>query len=194
MSRRDDFEGFAASKEYGIPHFRIEISRSLETPVAIIEDFGFAEEKSSEEKRAVLPRKIWAKIAKEVASDFNVRIKARKLPIGKWSVGMVKVERLLGKELCVLAWGVEFIDPKETDQAIARWKALRPEERWWLFTMTAAEGGGFESSSHRWRVALRSAIGGGVKEEEPAKKSISKKKKKAPTPQLPLPFSQRARV
>ena len=60
MSRRDDFEGFAAPKEYGIPHFRVEIPSSLEAPITIIEDFGFAEERSSEEKRAVLPRKIWS--------------------------------------------------------------------------------------------------------------------------------------
>ena len=174
MNHRDDFEGFAAPKEYGIPHFRVEIPGQVEKPVVIIEDYGFAEERNSEEERAVLPRKIWSKIAKEVASDFNARIKARKLRIGKWSVGAVKVERLLGKELCILAWAVEFIDLKEIDQAIARWKALRPEERWWLFTMTAAEGGRSENSQQRWRTALRSAIGGALKEEI-IKKPTSKK-------------------
>lgn len=184
MSQRDDFEGFAASKEYGTPHFRVEIPSSSKDPITIIEDFGFAEERSAEEKRAVLPRKIWSKIAQEVASDFNARIKARKLPVGKWSIGTVKVERLLGKELCVLAWAVEFIDPKEIDQAIARWKALRPEERWWLFIMTAAEGGRSENSSHRWRAALRSAIGGVIKEDSP--KKPTHKKRMLLNPELPL--------
>jgi len=184
MSQRDDFEGFAASKEYGTPHFRVEIPNSSEGSIAIIEDFGFAEERSSEEKRAVLPKKIWSKIAQEVATDFNTRIKARKLPVGKWSLGTVKVERLLGKELCVLAWAIEFIDPKEIDQAIARWKALRPEERWWLFTMTAAEGGRFQNSSFGWRAALRSAIGGVIKEE--TIKKPTQKKRTFLNPELPL--------
>ena len=184
MSRRDDFEGFAASKEYGTPHFRVEIPNSSADPVVIIEDFGFAEERNSEEKRAVLSKKIWSKIAQVVATDFNARIKARKLPVGKWSIGTVKVERLLGKELCVLAWAIEFINPKETDQAIARWKALRPEERWWLFIMTAAEGGRFENTSHRWRAALRSAIGGVI--QETATKKPYQKKRTLLNPELPL--------
>ena len=47
--------------------------------------------------------------------------------------------RLLGKELCVLAWAAEAATDKETLAVIAqKWSSLRPEERWWLFSMTVA--------------------------------------------------------
>ncbi|MBS0652530.1 MAG: DUF3780 domain-containing protein [Verrucomicrobia bacterium] len=168
MKNREAFEGFGALREFGTPHFRVEIPRNQGKPVVIYEDFGLTEEQCTELKRAALPRAIWSKIAKDLAADFNLRLKARKLPVGAWTTGTVKVERILGKELCVLAWAVESFlkhDP-EIEQAIARWKALRPEERWWLFTMAAAEGGLSEQVHSRWRTALRVAIGGIDQERE----------------------------
>ena len=56
--------------------------------------------------------------------------------------GTNKVERLLGRELCVLAWGgrggAEGTDP-ECDPQLGR--HCSPEERWWLFSMAATMTG-----------------------------------------------------
>jgi hypothetical protein len=42
--------------------------------------------------------------------------------------------------------------------AIRNWIGLRPEERWWLYTVTAAATGGPEHSDIGWRKALRFAL------------------------------------
>lgn len=161
MTKRNEFEGFGAPKEFGAAHFRVEIPRGTERSVLIFEDFGLTEDAPAAIERASLPKTLWNKIAKDLAADFNPRLKARKLPTGSWTAGSVKVERILGKELCILAWAIESLPnrSKEIGQAVAHWKKLRPEERWWLFTMTAADGGRSDESQSRWRAALRAALG-----------------------------------
>jgi len=69
------------------------------------------------------------------------------------------VDRLLGKELCVLAWAVEQMDTEKIPVAVRNWLALRPEERWWLFGMTATSTGGIMDAGKGWRAALEHALG-----------------------------------
>jgi hypothetical protein len=90
-------------------------------------------------------------------------LKERKLTTSRWKVGVNKVDRLLGKELCVLAWATEQATPDENKGPVicSKWSALRPEERWWLFSMTAAEGGMAEDQERGWRKALFFALSDG---------------------------------
>ena len=74
-------------------------------------------------------------------------------------VGDNPVDRLLGKELCVLAWAVEQMEMEKIPVAVRNWLALRPEERWWLFGMTAMSTGGVMDAGKGWRVALKHALG-----------------------------------
>src|SRR2546421_738244 len=110
MKTKQEVEGFGAPREFGYHHFRVEIPASPTAPVVIIEDFGFAGGDDGvpyEEKRAEITRQSWTIIADTVRRDFNVRLKSHKLPAGRWSIGSIKIERLLGKELCVLVWACE---------------------------------------------------------------------------------------
>tara|TARA_Y100000780_G_scaffold232295_1_gene262444 strand:- start:7736 stop:8455 length:720 start_codon:yes stop_codon:yes gene_type:complete len=50
--------------------------------------------------------------------------------------------------------------------AIRNWLALQPEERWWLFGMTAMSTGGIEDRDVGWRIALRHALGDIVQTEQ----------------------------
>jgi Protein of unknown function (DUF3780) len=45
----------------------------------------------------------------------------------------------------------------------SKWAALRPEERWWLFSMTVAEAGLPEDTQRGWRRALFHALADGEK-------------------------------
>ena len=65
------------------------------------------------------------------------------------------VDHLLGKELCVLAWAIEHLDPDKIPVAVRNWLALRQEERWWLFGMTAIASGGIQDGENGWRVVAR---------------------------------------
>jgi hypothetical protein len=109
-------------------------------------------------ERCRLPRELWSMIAEDVKRDFNERLRAKRLAASRWTVGVNKVERLLGKELLVLAWAVEKASPELVPNAIRNWVGLRPEERWWLFTVTAAATGLPEDADVGWRKALRFAL------------------------------------
>ena len=67
------------------------------------------------------------------------------------------VEKLYGKEMMVLLWGIENNDPSGIPTAIRNWMGLQPEERWWLYTMTNASTGGINDKKG-WRTALRYAL------------------------------------
>lgn len=189
MKKKVEVEDFGAPKEFGYHHFRVEIPASPTAPTVIVEDFGLSGGENGvpyEESRVEVPRQSWTLIADVVRKDFNSRLKAHKLPAGRWHVGIVKVERLLGKELCVLAWSCEqAASTSQVQIAIDKWQALRPEERWWLFTMTAAESGRAEDSLGGWRQALRLALGSSM--QEPVRRSPRRRPQREEM-QIYLPF------
>jgi hypothetical protein len=47
------------------------------------------------------------------------------------------------------------------DVITSKWAALRPEERWWLFSMTVAECGLPQDRERGWRRALYFALSDG---------------------------------
>lgn len=163
-------EGFGVAKSSGefiLPHhFRVEIPAAANAPVTITEDYGLSGGEGGapfEEVRIIMPRQAWAGVSAVAKRDFNARLKGHKLPAGQWKVGKsdtaVKVERLLGKELCVLVWAAESATTKEEFSIISqKWASLRPEERWWLFSMTVAEAGRAEDTQRGWRRALYAAL------------------------------------
>ena len=95
-----------------------------------------------------------------VSDEFNRRLRNSKIRTGKWKqAGLTPVCVTLGKELVLLAWAIEDADPGKIPAAIANWKGLTPEERWWLFTMTnAATGQALRGKSIGWRKAVRFAL------------------------------------
>jgi len=54
---------------------------------------------------------------------------------------------------------VEQMDTDKIPVAVRNWLALRPEERWWLFGMTAMATGGIKDAGKGWRIALCHALG-----------------------------------
>ena len=77
--------------------------------------------------------------------------------MGKFKIGDIPVERLLGKEMILLLWAIEDSDPKLISTAVKNWLGLSQEERWWLFTMTnAVTGNAYDKRG--WRKAIRYAL------------------------------------
>ena len=151
--------GFGVPNEMDPHHFSVEIPSARDKPIVIIEHFGVRNvgvEDSLE--RCRLPRGAWSAIAIEAARVLNERLKERGLPTSRWSTGSNKVERLLGRELCMLAWAVEIADRELVPSALRAWVAFKPEERWWLFSMTASLTGTSDDVDIGWRKALRIAL------------------------------------
>lgn len=155
-----DFGAPAAGGEH---MFRVEIPTSRKDAVLIVEDFGFLGQDVGlpDEPRAAVQRAVWSGIADTARRDFNDRLKAAKHATGRWHTGSNLVERLLGKELCVLAWATETASADESRIICSKWAALRPEERWWLFSMTVAEAGLPQDTMRGWRRALYYALSDG---------------------------------
>lgn len=115
--------------------------------------------KEDDNLSCVLPLSKWEAIAEALKSEFNDRLKSLGLSAGRWGKRQTPVSRLLGKEMLLLAWAIEDADPALIPIAIANWRGLAPEERWWLFTMTnAATGHALHGKSRGWRKAVRFAL------------------------------------
>ena len=109
--------------------------------------------------RCRLSRAKWNEIAEVLRVELNARLKKEGRRAGKWRAGYNAISRPLGKELTLLAWAVEDADPALIPTAIANWQGLQPEERWWLYTMTAAATGHCQAGRGRgWRKAVRFAL------------------------------------
>jgi hypothetical protein len=157
---------FGAPDTFGAHLFRVQIPTARNEPVVIIEDYGYRGQEGGvprEEGRVVLKRPVWSAIADPARREFNDRLKAAKVITGRWHTGTNLVDRLLGKELCVLAWAGETANGEQLPVICSKWAALRPEERWWLFAMTVAEAGLPEDTQRGWRRALFHALSDGEK-------------------------------
>ncbi|MDM7457169.1 MAG: DUF3780 domain-containing protein [Tepidimonas sp.] len=152
---------------FGVPatsdphHFKVLIPKSSTGKVQISEYLGLQSASSDTAviDRVLLDRPRWTAIRAEVQRAFNARLTAHALKPSAWKIGENPVDRLLGKELCVLAWAVEQLEASKIPVAVRNWLALRPEERWWLFGMTAMATGGVMDAGKGWRIALQHALG-----------------------------------
>ncbi len=110
MTEKPRTVDFGAPDAFGIHLFRVMIPAARIEPVIIIEDYGYRGQEAGiprEEQRVVLKRHVWSGISDIARREFNDRLKAAKILTGRWHTGSNLVDRLLGKELCVLAWAAE---------------------------------------------------------------------------------------
>lgn len=160
MSHRKTLD-FGCPNEIDPHHFVVHIPADRNREVTITEHFGLlggCQGLPELEERARIPRAHWRRIADTVKRVFNERLKTHGLASNRWKTGDNKVERLLGKELCILAWGIEQAEPGCIPIILKNWLGFKPEERWWLFSMTAASAGKAEDSNRGWRRALGFAL------------------------------------
>lgn len=154
-------EGFGSPVDVDPHHAVVDIPKARNDAVRVIERFGVRAGVNNLPEQIVrveLERPRWSAISDHVKRVFNERLKEKGLEGSRWVTGENKLDRLLGKELCVLAWAIEKAPEDLIPVALKNWIGLKPEERWWLFTMTAAATGSAEDGEIGWRKALRYAL------------------------------------
>ena len=104
-----------------------------------------------------LSRNKWKEIESALRLEFNLRLKEYGIKKANWKPGQNPVQKLLGKEMTLLCWAIEDCDLKVIPTAIKNWQGLKPEERWWLYTMTNASTGDAHAK-YGWRTAIRYAL------------------------------------
>lgn len=171
--------GFGVEPSLAQNHFYVVIvdKKKSDAPVQVYERFAWTPKEASENPpenapvyadgqiigdsdilRLIISRHKWDLVAKDLTTEFNNRLKAERKPAGKFiNGGGTPVERMFGKEMMVLLWGIENTDPSNVPKAIQNWKGLLPEERWWLYTMTNASCGQL-NDDFGWRRALMYAL------------------------------------
>ena len=170
--------GFGVEPALAQNHFYVVLidKKEANAPVRIFERFTWTSPEASENApedavvfadgqmlsdsdvlRLEISRHKWDLVVKDLTAEFNTRLKAERKPSGKFAKGGTPVERMFGKEMMVLLWGIENCDPSNVPTAIKNWKGLLPEERWWLYTMTNASSGQL-NDDFGWRRALLYAL------------------------------------
>jgi len=160
---------FGFDPEESRHHFLVNVPRGSKQDIQISEHFTWNERTGSSmmtltgesdgQIRVVLPRPKWDAIADPLRAAFNQRLKKSGRRQGSWKAGKNLLRRELGKELVLLAWAIEEADPGLIPNALANWQGLVPEERWWLYTQTAAATGhGLRDRGRGWRKAVRFAL------------------------------------
>lgn len=181
--------GFGVPNDIDPHHFVVEIPAARANPVVITEQFGLAAGSNGMPdslERCRLGQDVWNAVRKELERVLNDRLKEKKLTTSRWKSGKNQVERLLGRELCVLLWAIEAA-PKETiPNAIRNWSGLKPEERWWLFAMAASMTGTSEDVDVGWRKALRVALTENPTGEEVVAIRAKNPRRPEERPSLPL--------
>lgn len=165
--------GFDCKDFYREPSYLIVVPKTAREDVQAYEVFGREPNPNEREwapdciLRAVVPKPKWDIVSGEIRLEFNKRLKADRKKIGSWSQGNNGVQRLFGKEMLVLLWAIEpnDVNTEQCEVAIRNWLGLKPEERWWLYTMTAATTGVASQVSVGWRGALTKALCFGTKLE-----------------------------
>jgi hypothetical protein len=155
--------GFGYIPEETKHHFLVVIPRSPNQKIAVYERFTWddSETQTSDMGYSSLKLKIdkrkWDLAKDAIQQEFNNTLKENNILVGKFRIGEVPIERLLGKEMVLLLWAIEDSDPKLIPIALKNWLGLSREERWWLFTMTNAVTGQADDK-RGWRKAIRYAL------------------------------------
>ncbi|HBQ28795.1 MAG TPA: DUF3780 domain-containing protein [Desulfotomaculum sp.] len=164
MSERKRSIGFGFISPESQHHFLVVIPHVRDGKIIVYERFKWQEDVdiqaidyTMDRPKVELAKNKWKQIEDVLKSEFNERLKKEKLPVGRWHIGQVPVQRLFGKEMVLLAWAIEDCDPSVIPTAIKNWLGLKIEERWWLFTMTNAATGGLRDHLG-WRKAIRYAL------------------------------------
>ena len=126
-------------------HFSITIRRDRSASVQLTENDGTGA--GGWRFVTCLGRATWDALADTLTGELNSRLRANNLAPGRWRVGETRIDRTLGHEVAVLMMAAAGRDPGKIPAAIANWKSLAPEERWWLYRKA--------SRSSAWREAVR---------------------------------------
>jgi len=155
--------GFGYIPEETKHHFLVIIPKSPNQKIVVYERFNWDDSEFQQSDIGYKSLKVsidkhkWDLVKDAIQQEFNNTLKKNNIIVGKFKIGEVPVDRLLGKEMVLLLWAIEDSDPKLIPVALKNWLGLSREERWWLFTMTNAVTG-HADDKRGWRKAIRYAL------------------------------------
>lgn len=160
MSDSNKTHGFGVPNITGPHHFVVRIPKGRNDPVTILENYGCNGNTIGAKpvERVIMTRDSWRTIAEPLKNYLNRRLKENGFKVSRFSAGDNMVERLLGHEICVLAWAIEDANDDEAREAFTRWASYRPEEMHWLYQQIVQDAGKPGNEARGWRLAIRQAL------------------------------------
>ncbi|PUU90433.1 DUF3780 domain-containing protein [Halanaerobium sp.] len=155
--------GFGYIPEETKHHFFVVIPRSQNQKIAVYERFDWDDSEVQQSDidykslKVRIDKHKWDLVKDPLQQEFNNTLRENNILVGRFKIGEIPVDRLLGKEMVLLLWAIEDSDPKLIPVALKNWLGLSREERWWLFTMTNAVTGQADDK-RGWRKAIRYAL------------------------------------
>lgn len=161
-----------------LEHFVVMVPRDATIPVSISQHWRWSDSESLRDEdlwsrqdrlrirqvdrsvRALLSHEQWQALAAPVLQTLNACLKAQGKRSARWKQGATPLSRDLGRELVVLAWGIELADPALIPTALRNWAGLLPEERRWCYAMVARcpDATTLLGRGRAWRHALEAAL------------------------------------
>ena len=179
MAKVKEQIGFGFDPAESRHHFLVIIPKTAAGKVLVFERFDWGSEDENPDKTAEtlslfdppeqkidsrfdrlkceITKTKWKEIETALRVEFNRHLKEAGFKAANWKIGQTPVQRLFGKEMTLLCWAIEDCDIKVIPTAIKNWLGLKPEERWWLYTMTNASTGD-ANAKYGWRTAIRYAL------------------------------------
>jgi hypothetical protein len=182
MNEDKKTRGFGVPNITGPHHFVVRVPSGRNDPVTILENYGCNGPTidSKPLERVIMTRDSWRTIAEPLKNYLNRRLKEKGFKVSRFSAGDNMVERLLGHEICVLAWAIEDANEDEAREAFTRWASYRPEEMHWLYQQIVQDAGKPSNEARGWRLAIKQALI--VKEDlNRPRRAASKSPTKLPT-------------
>ncbi len=156
-------------------YFQVVIPTGAESPVIISTHLswdGSPDAANDKQRRVELPYRKWQGIAQTTCNYFNEQLLQQQARTttgyptyptdfkpAAWKSGYNLLNYMLGKELTLLAWAIEDAADEQITVALANWLGLCREERWWLYTQTAAATSHWQKDRNKgWRKAVRFAL------------------------------------
>jgi len=163
--KKRQFIGFGFDPGESAHHFVVHLPEGEQKPITVEEHFEWnGGETVAPPKPPIVKVELdhyrWGRIADGAKDQFNKRIRVAGHRSVDWKTGKGNIlAPHFGKELTLLAWAVEDIDETLIPNAIANWKGLEPEERWWLYTTVNATFTRTDVGRDRgWRKAIKIAF------------------------------------
>jgi Protein of unknown function (DUF3780) len=161
-----------------LEHFVVIVPRDVMVPVSISQHWRWSDSERLRDEdlwnpyerlrirctdrsvRALLSHEQWQAIAAPVLQAWSERLKHQDKRPARWKKGATPLSRDLGRELVVLAWGIELADPVLIPIALRNWAGLLPEERLWLYAMVTRcpDAATLLGRGMAWRHALQAAL------------------------------------
>jgi hypothetical protein len=119
--------GFGYIPEETKHHFFVVIPRSQNQKIAVYERFDWDDSEVQQSDidykslKVRIDKHKWDLVKDQLQQEFNNTLKENNILVGRFKIGEIPVDRLLGKEMVLLLWAIEDSDPKLIPVALKNW-------------------------------------------------------------------------